>query len=77
MLQLMSTRWVIIQSSDGNHSEEQLAPKVSLWQRFINWLTEPIQFPGKTYDIGPSDAMYNNEKEKPWGEHGRRTSEPR
>jgi hypothetical protein len=32
-----------------------------LWQRVVDWLTEPIGFPGKIVDMEPLQKEYNKE----------------
>jgi hypothetical protein len=34
-----------------------------IWRRIVDWLTEPIPFPGKTYDLDPPPKQHRQEKE--------------
>jgi hypothetical protein len=50
-----------------------------LWRRFLDWLMEPIPFPGMTFDIEPARKKYSEEKlkrraTKSTSEHGERPS---
>jgi hypothetical protein len=33
------------------------------WHAFVDWLTEPISFPGKWPECNPSEQRYNEDKE--------------
>jgi hypothetical protein len=35
-----------------------------LWRRFLDWLTEPISFPGMTVDIEPARKRWSEDKAK-------------
>jgi hypothetical protein len=35
-----------------------------LWRRFLDWLMEPIPFPGMTLDIKPARKRWSDEKAK-------------
>ena len=33
-----------------------------VWQRFLNWLREPIPFPGMTFNFEPRQTRYNQDR---------------
>jgi hypothetical protein len=44
--------------SSGQRGPEQRQRR-RVWRRFVNWLREPIPFPGMTFNFEPRQTRYN------------------
>jgi hypothetical protein len=53
-------------SQCGSDSNDGRPPSLRqrLWRRFLDWLMEPIPFPGMTFDIEPARKRWSDEKAK-------------
>jgi hypothetical protein len=54
-----------LQSCQGDRSgERSSAWRRRLWRWIVDWLTEPIAFPGMTFDFGRFETKYNQGEDR-------------
>jgi len=52
-----------VQSRDDKPADRvALALRRQTWQSLLNWLREPIPFPGMTFDFEPRQTSYNQDR---------------